>query len=167
MFNKEQKKQVEHYLSQTVGRIYIGCDSVCYRRYNKQNKTYQQWARYAVVLVVHIDNSKGCKIFHYTDHERNFDADKNKPRLRLMSEVYKSVECYFEFSELLAARDVEIHIDINPDKCHASNAVAKQALGYVKGTTNIDALIKPDAWAGSNSADYVARQKMVGGKKAV
>ena len=83
----------------------------------------------------------------------------NKPSLRLMTEVYKSVDCFMALSDILENREVEIHLDVNSNKCHASNAIAKQAIGYVKGMTNLDALIKPEAWAGSSSADHVARYK--------
>jgi len=69
------------------------------------------------------------------------------------------VDCFMELSDALEEREVEIHLDLNSEECHASNAIAKQAIGYVKGMTNLDALIKPNAWAGSSSADHVARYK--------
>jgi len=160
MFSDAQKKEIEDYLATVEGRIYLGCDSQSFKRYNLKARCYELWARYAVVLVVHINNSQGCKIFSYQESERVYDAQANKPRLRLMSEVYKTVEAYLEMSVLLEQRDVEIHLDVNPSQSHASNAVVKQAVGYVKGVTNLDALIKPNAWAGSTTADFVVRQKM-------
>jgi len=157
MFSRSKKIEIQEYLSKTDGNIYIGCDSVAYRRFCLKTQCYENWARFAVVLVVHIDNRHGCKIFSYLESERVYGARLEKPSLRLMSEVYKSVECFLELSELLLERYVEIHLDVNPSELHASNAIAKQAVGYVKGMTNLDALIKPDAWAGSNTADHVAR----------
>ena len=157
MFNEVQKNEIKEYLSSVAGRVYLGCDSQSYKRYDLKAKRYEVWARYAVVLVVHINNSQGCKIFSYRESERVYDARPSKPRLRLMSEVYKTVEAYLEMADVLEDRDVEIHLDVNPSKAHESNAVVKQAVGYVKGVTNLDAFIKPDAWAGSNTADKIAR----------
>ena len=159
MFSQKQIDEIRNYLAQVDGRVYIGCDSVLNKRFNLKTRTYEKWARFAIVLVVHIDNSRGCKIFSYVESERVFDAKMNKPSLRLMTEVYKSVDCFMALSDILEDREVEIHLDVNSNKCHASNAIAKQAIGYVKGMTNLDALIKPDAWAGSSSADHVARYK--------
>lgn len=161
MFNSNEKEEIENYLSRVDGCVYIGCDSVAYRRYNIKAQQYENWARYAVVLVVHIGNCHGCKIFSYVESERVYDARVSQPKLRLMTEVYKSVECFLALGDALAEREVEIHLDVNPSESHASNAIAKQAIGYVKGMTSLDALIKPDAWAGSSTADHVARFKRV------
>ena len=157
MFSQDHIREVRDYLDTVEGRIYIGCDSVLYNRFNLKTQAYEKWARFAVVLVVHIDNSRGCKIFSYVESERIYDVKLNKPTGRLMTEVYKSVDCYIAFNDILQDREVEIHLDVNSDACHASNSVAKQAIGYVKGMTNLDALIKPDAWAGSHGADHVVR----------
>ncbi len=157
MFNDEQKNAIEQYLEKTQGKVYIGADSVLHRRFNLPRQTYENWARYAVVLVVHINNSQGCKIFSYTETERVYDQKPCKPNQRLLAETYKCVECFSELLDVLRSREVEIHLDINADQQHASNSVAKQAVGYVKGVTNLDAVIRPLAWAGSNSADKIAR----------
>lgn len=157
MFNDDKKNEIEEYLTNTQGRVYIGADSVLQRRFELTKQCFENWARYAVVLVVHINDSQGCKIFSYTEFERVFDETLSKPRQRLLAETYKCVECYLALAELLIGREVEVHLDINADPQYASNAVAKQAIGYVKGTTNLDAVIKPEAWAGSNTADQVAR----------
>lgn len=159
MFTEEQKLEVIEYLNKVEGRVYIGCDSVSFKKFNKKTMRYENWCKFAVALAVHINNSQGCKAFHYIDTEINYDQIADKPRLRLMSEVYKSVECYLEFAEELEDREVHIHLDVNPNKCFASNAVSKQAVGYVKGVTGIDAEIKPNAFAGSYLADHIARGK--------
>lgn len=159
MFNQKQLDEIKNYLSHTDGNVYIGADSVLNRVFNLKTQTYEKWARFAIVLVVHINNRQGCKIFSYVENERIYDAKMNKPTQRLMTEVYKSVDCFMALADILENREVEIHLDINANETHASNKIAKQAIGYVKGMTNLDALIKPDAWAGSNSADHVARYK--------
>ena len=152
MFTEEQLTELKDYLATTEGRIYLGCDSVKY----KKGKDW--FARYAVVLVVHIDNCHGCKVFGYTEIERDYDAKEDKPRLRLMNEVYKVAELYIAVGELLEDREVEIHLDVNPKEEHASNAVVKQAVGYILGVTGIRPLIKPEAFAASYAADAGARK---------
>lgn len=161
MFSQKQIDEIKDYLSRVNGGVYIGCDSVLNKRFNLKTQRYEKWARFAVVLVVHIDNSRGCKIFNYIESERVYDTKMGKPTLRLMTEVYKSVDCFMALNDILQDREVEIHLDVNSNESHASNAIAKQAIGYVKGVTNLNALIKPNAWAGSSSADHVARYKRV------
>ncbi|MEM7358221.1 MAG: ribonuclease H-like YkuK family protein [Pseudomonadota bacterium] len=160
MFSDEQREEIEQYLKRVEGRVYLGCDSQSFKRFNLKSQRYERWARYAVVLVIHINNSQGCKIFSYRETERVYDRQANKPQLRLMTEVYKTVEAYLALADLLEHREVEIHLDVNPSDVHASSVVVKQAVGYVKGVTNLDALIKPDAWAGSTTADFVVRKKL-------
>jgi len=53
----------------------------------------------------------------------------------------------------LADRDVEVHLDINPDEMHGSSCVVQQAIGYIRGTCNVIPMVKPDAFAASYAAD--------------
>lgn len=152
MFTDAQVEEIMDYLIETPGSVYLGCDSVKYKKDRKW------WARYATVLVVHINDSKGCKVFGYIDREKDYDDKEDKPRLRLMNEVYKVAELYLAFGELLEDRNVEIHLDVNPKKEHASSAVVKQAVGYITGVTGITPLIKPQAFAASYAADEGARK---------
>jgi len=152
MFTQAQIEEIVDYLIETPGSVYLGCDSVKYK------KGGQWYARYATVLVVHIEDRKGCKVFGYIEHEKDFDDKEDKPRLRLMNEVYKVAECYLAFGELLEDRSVEIHLDVNPKEEHASSAVVKQAVGYITGVTGIRPMIKPEAFAASYAADAGARK---------
>jgi predicted RNase H-related nuclease YkuK (DUF458 family) len=152
MFTQEQIEEIKEYLV-NVGidsRVYLGCDS---QKYRKGNTWY---ARYTVVLVVHINNLHGCKIFGYTDTERDYDA-VSKPRMRLMNEVYKVSELYLQLAEELEDREVEIHLDVNPDERYESSAVVKQACGYILGVCNIKPKVKPEAFAASYAADAGVR----------
>ena len=163
MFTDEKKAEVIQYLKDVDGRVYIGCDSIRSKKTIKQANGTRKvvWmATYAVVLVVHINNKHGGKIFHYIVKEQDHGEAK-KPAMRLMNEVYKSVECYLEFVDLFLEQDreVEMHLDVNPSEEYASSAVVRQAVGYVKGVTGIDALIKNQAFAASFGADHVARGK--------
>tara|TARA_R110000868_G_C10491482_1_gene730258 strand:+ start:21 stop:491 length:471 start_codon:yes stop_codon:yes gene_type:complete len=128
-------------------KIYLGCDS---ERFRIDNVWY---ADYILAIVVHIDGKHGCKLFGEVVRERDYDQKQNRPSYRLMNEVYKVSELYLKLSEVLVDRDVEVHLDINPDEEHGSNCVINQAIGYIKGTCNVVPLVKPQAFAASYAAD--------------
>ena len=128
-------------------KIYLGCDS---ERFRIDNVWY---ADYILAIVVHIDGKHGCKLFGEVVRERDYDQKQNRPSYRLMNEVYKVSELYLKLSEVLIDRDVEVHLDINPDEEHGSNCVINQAIGYIKGTCNVVPLVKPQAFAASYAAD--------------
>lgn len=151
MFTQDEIAEIKEYMANTSGKVYIGCDS-------KKKKIGETWfADYTCVLVVHINDCHGGKIFHYTVRERDYDPKVSKPRMRLMNEVYKAVELYLMFAEELEEREFEIHLDINPHEMHASNLVVKEALGYVQGMCQTKAKIKPEAFAASYAADAGVR----------
>ena len=128
-------------------KIYLGADSEKYRKNDK-------WmADYTLAIVVHIDGSHGCKVFGEIQTEVVYDQRVDRPVLRLMTEVYKISELYLKLVDALVDRHVEIHLDINPDEKHASNLVAQQAIGYIKGVCNITPQLKPEAFAASYCAD--------------
>lgn len=128
-------------------KIYIGGDSekVCV------NDTW--YADYTLVIVIHIDGKHGCKVFGEVHRERDYEHKKNKPRMRLMTEVMKVAELYLKFHEVLEDRDVQIHLDINPSEMHGSSCVINEAIGYIRGTCNVVPLVKPQAFAASYAAD--------------
>ena len=141
-------------------KIYVGCDSEVVKI--KRKKLTK--VRYSIVVVVHISGSSGAKIFgtfEVDDIDGEKDRWKMKPQYRLMNEVYKVTALYHKMAEALPGKDIEIHLDLNPNKEHLSNKVVQQAIGYVKGTTQQDALLKPDAWAASAAADkwYTVQQR--------
>ena len=137
-------------------KIYLGCDS-------QRKKTKDGWwSIYTVALVIHIDGSKGCKIFCTTSKERDYDKNLARPSLRLMNEVYKVAEAYSEIEEFIGDRECEIHLDVNESDNHGSNCVMKQAIGYIRGVCLIDPKIKPFAFAASKAADHGARGKRYG-----
>ncbi len=131
-------------------KVYIGCDSTRYKRHGKW------YADYAIVVVVHMDGKHGCKIFGCVQTESDYTPDKKKPSYRLMQECYKVSEAYLALYDVIGDREVELHLDINPDPMFASNAVVQQAIGYIKGTTDITPMVKPEAFAASYAADRLA-----------
>lgn len=128
-------------------KIYIGGDS-------ERFKLNDQWyADYTLAIVVHINGKHGCKVFGEIHRERDFDQKKQKPRMRLMTEVYKIAELYLKLKDVLEDREVEVHLDINKDEQYGSSCVVNEAIGYIRGMCNVTPLVKPNAWAASTCAD--------------
>ena len=128
-------------------KIYLGVDS---ERFNMNGVWY---ADYITAIVVHINGNNGCKIFGEVQRERDYDQKKNRPRYRLMNEVYKVSELYLKLADVLDGREVEVHLDINPNEMHGSSCVINEAVGYIRGTCNVIPLVKPNAFAASYAAD--------------
>lgn len=128
-------------------KIYIGADS---ERLNVDDLWY---ADYTLAVVVHINGNRGCKIFGEVQRERDYDQRKDRPRMRLMNEVYKIAELYLKLADVLEDRYVEVHLDINPDEMYGSSCVLNEAIGYIKGMCNVIPMVKPNAFAASVAAD--------------
>jgi hypothetical protein len=128
-------------------KIYVGGDS---ERFKFRGEF---WADYMLVIVVHIDGKHGCKVFGEVQRERDFDQKKNKPRMRLMTEVYKIAELYLKLADVLEDRDVEVHLDLNPDEKYGSSCVINEAIGYIKGMCGITPFVKPASFIASHCAD--------------
>ena len=128
-------------------KIYIGGDS---ERFLIGDVWY---ADYTLAIVVHINGNNGCKLFGETHRERDWDQKKSKPRMRLMNEVYKIAELYLKLHDVLEDREVEVHLDINPNEMHGSSCVIQEAVGYIRGMCNVVPMVKPRAFAASYCAD--------------
>lgn len=128
-------------------KVYLGVDSERF----KMNGVW--YADYITAIVVHINGNNGCKIFGEVQRERDYDQKKSKPRYRLMNEVYKVSELYLKLADVLDGREVEVHLDINPNEMHGSSCVINEAVGYIRGTCNVIPLVKPNAFAASYAAD--------------
>lgn len=128
-------------------KIYIGGDS-------ERFKLGDHWyADYTMAIVVHINGNNGCKIFGETVREIDYETKRNKPRMRLMTEVYKIAELYLKLHDVLEDREVEVHLDINPNEMHGSSCVVNEAIGYIRGMCNVVPMVKPKAFAASYAAD--------------
>jgi predicted RNase H-related nuclease YkuK (DUF458 family) len=128
-------------------RVYLGADSERY----KVNRVW--WAEYTTVAVVHIDGNHGCKIFGEMDRERDYDQRSDRPSMRLMNEVYRVSGLFQRLAPALVDREVQVHLDINPNEMHGSSCVVQQAIGYIRGTCNVIPMVKPNAFAASYAAD--------------
>jgi predicted RNase H-related nuclease YkuK (DUF458 family) len=70
-----------------------------------------------------------------------------------MNEVYKIAELYLKLHDVLEEREVEVHLDINPNEMHGSSCVINEATGYIRGMCNVIPMVKPKAFAASYAAD--------------
>jgi predicted RNase H-related nuclease YkuK (DUF458 family) len=135
-------------------KVYIGGDS---HRFQKGSRWF---AEYTMVVVVHKDGKHGCKIFGENSVEPDYDSVMNKPRLRLMNEVYKIADLYLQLEPILGDREIEIHLDINPKEKAGSSCVVQQAVGYIRGVCNVVPMTKPKAFAASCAADRAKELKL-------
>ena len=142
-------EEVKHFIEAQGAdtKIYLGCDS------ERMRIDGQWYADYVLAVVVHINGNNGCKLFGEVQRERDYDHKVNRPAMRLMTEVYKVSELYLRLADVLEGRQVEVHLDINPDDQYGSSCVISQAVGYIKGTCNVIPFVKPDAFAASYAAD--------------
>lgn len=124
--------------------IYIGCDSV---RHKDRGGNWV--ASYSLVVVVHKDTKKGCKLFGSIIKI----PDYGNLRQRLMQEVYYVSELGLALVDSIGERKFEIHIDVNPSENFASSTVIKEACGYIRAMFNMDPKTKPEASAASTAAD--------------
>jgi predicted RNase H-related nuclease YkuK (DUF458 family) len=131
--------------------IYIGGDSI---RFKKNGKWY---ARYATVVIVHIDSKHGGKIFHFAD----VVPDYGNMKQRLLTEVMNTVNVALELLDDIGDRHLEIHLDLNKSPKHKSYVAVQEALGYVRATIEgVNVKIKPEAFAASHCADFCVRGKL-------
>lgn len=145
MYN-EAREAIEQ--SSKSSTIYVGADSTCLK-----NKRGEWVARYSVAIILHKDSKHGCKIFQQKFEERDY----GNLRQRLIAEAGYAIQAAMEIADVIGERKFEIHLDINPDPSYKSNSAVKEALGYVKGMTGVDAKVKPLAFAATKAADHVVR----------
>lgn len=136
-------------------KIYIGADSVRFKKGFNKDGTDKWFARYATVIVVHKDGRHGCAVFH----DVVTLPDYGQLRTRLLTEVQLSIEAFSAIEDVMGNRGLEVHLDVNPDPVHASNIVSSEAAGWVLGM-GLKPKIKPEAWAASTAADYCARGRL-------
>ncbi len=146
-FDIEEVKEFIRSSSSTTS-IYIGADSERYR-----GRDDQWYADYTVAIVVHMDSSRGCKVFGKVDTERDFDKRHDRPATRLMNETYRAAQMYLDLIEAIGDRHCEVHLDINPDEMHGSSCVIQQATGYIRGMCGFPPKVKPEAFSASYAAD--------------
>jgi predicted RNase H-related nuclease YkuK (DUF458 family) len=151
MFTQNQVEDIVDLLAtlDTSTKVYLGCDSVRYRKHGRN------YGRYATVAIVHMNGKNGCRIFSNISHEPDYDVKKNRPKMRMMNEVQKVCMLYNQLIPFIDEFDIEIHLDISQDPKHGSNCAASEAAGYVLGVTGLNPKLKPDSFAASFGADGI------------
>lgn len=132
-------------------KIYFGADS---ERIMVDNVWHVD---YLLCIIVHVDSKHGGKIFGHVERELDYDRRLERPKLRLMTEVYKIAELYLKCADFLGDFEVSIHLDLNPIEIHGSNCAISEAMGYIRGVCGLEPVVKPHSWAASNVADAVKR----------
>lgn len=128
-------------------KIYIGCDSDRFRLKD------QWYADYARVIVLHIGGRHGAKIFGEVIRERDYSPSAKSPVMRLFTEAMKVAELYEKLESAIPNSDIEVHLDINPNDNALSHEAMNQAVGYIRGTCNVNPVLKPEAFAATYAAD--------------
>ena len=80
--------------------VYIGADSIRFKRKDKQ-----WYARYSVVIILHMDSKHGARLFHNTFELRDYGNRKQ----RLIAEAGYAIEAAMEIMDVLGDRKLEIH----------------------------------------------------------
>ena len=133
--------------SSETSSVYVGADSIRFKR----NGLW--FAKYSTVVILHMDSKHGGKIFHKNVEMRDF----GNLRQRLITVAGFAIDAATAILDVIGQRKLEIHLDLNPNPRYKSNIAVKEALGYVKGSTGIDAKVKPDSFAATHAADHVVR----------
>jgi predicted RNase H-related nuclease YkuK (DUF458 family) len=144
---EEVKKAIEESSDSTA--IYVGCDS---RRFRAHGRWF---ATYTTVVVIHVDQCRGCIIYG----KRDLLADFGKVKERMLNEVNFAVAVAYQIADSVGDRRFEIHLDVNPDPKHKSSLAVKEALGYVQGMGFVGR-IKPDAPIASTAADFFGKARV-------
>lgn len=146
LYNKEKVSE-EIQNAPAGSKVYFGCDS---RRYKRKNGEW--WISYTNVIVIHLAEAHGCRVFGIVEKERDYSGSM---KLRLVREAQKAVEMVLAHEDDIILGDVEyeVHLDVNSDDKFKSNVVLKEVFGYVIGMTGVEPLFKPDAFAASCAAD--------------
>jgi uncharacterized protein len=106
-----------------------------------------------VTVVVILTPRKGGRVAYRRDTVPRISS----LRERLLTEVWKSVELGLKFSPIVKG-ELTVHIDANPVVSHKSSAYVQELVGLVVGQ-GFKALIKPESWAASHTADHVVRTR--------
>ena len=77
-------------------------------------------------------------------------------KLRLLKEVENCLEIADLISSKTLRNDIQVHLDINPNKLYKSSLVFTSATSWVK-SQGYECIVKPDAWASSCIADTYAK----------
>lgn len=126
--------------------VYVGCDSK--KRFHKgKHETV-----YVTVVVIHIDQCHGGKIFW----KKDVVPTPRTNRERLLNEVGYAIDMATLLVDVVEDRQLSVHLDLNPNPNHYSSVIVTEAIGWCAGMGFTDVKVKPDSWASHAAADFYA-----------
>jgi hypothetical protein len=142
---EEIKKAVSEH-----AKVYVGCDSA----------VIGDHVFFADVVCLHGgDGWQGGRYFFKRESlERKLVPNL---RVRITEEANHTVMTATRLMEHIDPSHMEIHLDINRSKRHASSALADGLSAYAK-SLGIDVKLKPDSWASTTIADKHSRRFYLG-----
>lgn len=150
-YNEVEKYLQDHDVSGSM--MYIGCDSEALGMVGRGKLK----ASYTTVLVIHLKQKHGCKIFYDIEQKIIHARDRKEAvAARLREEYLLAGKIAQNIGIPLAIEydmEIEIHLDLNPDPACKSSVVVNEAVGFIRGTCNMTPKIKPDAPIASTCAD--------------
>lgn len=137
--------EIKEYISKTSKEtsIYVGCDS----------RQTGDLTVFVSVIVVHLDSCKGGKIFYEVRKEKRIKSLKE----RLLKEVDFAVMTALNIIDVVDDRNLEVHLDINPDNRYKSHIIVKEAISYVLAQ-GLKPKLKPESFAAYSVADYLTKR---------
>ena len=126
-------------------KIFVGADSV------KEQKD----CTFVVTVCIYNPGAGGRYYFkRFKQPTRIFPS----LRARIFQEAAEAIEVTLMLLQEIPDAPVEIHLDVNRDKRHATGTFSEQVVGYAK-SIGVDCKIKPDSWASSGIADKHTRHR--------
>ena len=129
--------------SNDLYEIHVGCDS------HKRGQTYI----FAIVIAGYVQRRGGTFYFH---RKRSMDSSLSSIPFRLMKEAELALEIAHKLQERFPEKNINVHLDLNPDKRFASSKVLTNAVSWVN-SFGYNAIVKPNSWASSGLADAFAK----------
>lgn len=112
--------------------------------------------RYITAIVCLFDGKGGRGYYKAVNEKLHY---KISVRQKILQETAMSVETALWLNPILESvgyRVDEVHADVNSNPLHASNAVMKESLGYIRGA-GFTAVGKPHSWAAMEIADRFSK----------
>ena len=123
--------------------IHVGCDS------HKRGDTYV----FAVVIAGYVRRRGGTFYFH---RKRSKDNTLDSIPFRLMKETELALDIANILRSTFPAREINVHLDLNPDKRYLSSKILTSAVSWVNSYGH-NVIVKPYSWASSSLADAFAK----------
>ena len=123
--------------------VYVGSDSF----------KEQLYCAFVVTICIHNPGHGGR---YYYCRFKQLSKSIKTMRTRLFQEATEAINVALEIMQEIPQLNIEVHLDVNKDKRHASGEVTDQVVGYAQAM-GLRYKIKPDAWASSGIADKHTR----------